>query len=336
MSDAPFFQKRLAVEIIVPKGIKKMNYHTGSLEDSENSGQRISLTKYRINAGIECYGQTSAVAATIDIYNLPLALMRALSGYGTLGVFSYGTKSAGDIAEGAGVVEVALYVSPDTNDTLANASSDDKVAQAQSMVFKGSLINATANMSAVPDPFLTIQCNTLNKARILPADVISFRGAVDARQIARLIADRLGLTFEDAGVTTVLQNPYFTGSAARQLEKLSQQGLFHYVVEHGTLAIWPYGGARSEAGSGITISSRNGLVGYPQFNGVGVGFRMIYNPALRFGDRITIDSAAPNISGAYNIYALSHHLSSDLPGGEWYTDVMASFLHAPLGQAFGS
>lgn len=331
--NAPFLRRSLSVEIIVPPGMKKMNWNTAQQETSDIAGRRISLTGYRIAADVACYGDVSAVEASIEVYNLPESLMKSLSGYGGNGVFTY-ANNVGQ-TKGSGVVKVALFAGQDTTDTI-RGSSDDKAALNRTRVFYGALINASAQMKAVPEPFLHIQCNTLNTARVLPAQVISYRGAVGASVIARSIADSLGVTFSDGGVTTTLVNPYFTGSAADQLRKCAEQGLFHYVLDQDTLTIWPLGQGRPASGSGITITPQNGLIEYPEFNGIGITFTTIYNPALRYGDVITLQSDAPNASGKYRVYSIAHHLSAQVPDGPWFTVISASFGNSPLAQAPGA
>lgn len=337
MSPEPFVKRALSVQINVPAGIQKMNYQTGKLETSAFAGQRISLTKYRIKAAIECYGEASAVAATFQIYDLPYELMAALSGYGTQGVFNYAAKSAQAISSGSGVVTVSLFVSENTNDTLGKTATQEQLQKNQkTCVFRGSLVTASAQMSAAPDPFLFIQCNTLNDARLVPTPPISFKGSVRASVIARQLADFMGWGFEDAGVQTVLQNPYFCGSVSAQLSDLAQQGSFVWIVENNTLSIWPVNGARkapTSNASGILINDSNGLIEYPEFNGVGISFSTIYNPGLRFGDQVRLETIFPNATGTYLIYGLAHHLDSQDPSGEWTSIVQGSFIHAKIGQA---
>lgn len=334
MSSSTFQKRFLAVEINVPASIKKMNYQTGQLEASSLAGQRISLQNYRISAAVECYGQTSAVQASFQIYNLPDALMRGLSGYGTQGVFNYAASSAADIASGNGVVTVSLFRSENTNNTLGKSASQEQLmANQKNRMFRGSLVNASAKPQAAPDPFLFIQCYTMNDAMTVPTPAISFKGGVKAADIAQQIAAFMGWGFENAGVQTVLQNPYFSGSTSNQLNDLAQQGLFVWTVENQVLSIWPINGERNPGDSGILISADTGLIGYPEFNGIGVTFRVVYQPGLRYGDKIRLKTAAPNASGSYVIYGLSHHVDSELPEGEWYSIVQASFVHSKIGQA---
>lgn len=321
MTTTPPFQKRfLSVDITVPSGTQKIDSRTGQSQASTLAGQTVTLKNYRITADVECYGSAAGIKATIEIYNLPKSLIAALSGYGTNGVFDYRSQSDAQISSGQGTVGVTLYAGTDTQSTLGS-----------SVVFQGSLLNAQVMMQAIPDPFLEIVAHTTGFARLTAGDVISFKGAATASSIARQIADRMGWAFEDGGVTSVLQNPYFWGSVGQQLTDLALQGRFQYAVDRGTLAIWPIGQARNGSGTGFTISASNGLIGYPSFNGIGVEFLTLYRPEIRLGDSVTLVSDSPNSSGTYHVYDVAHHLSCEQPGGPWETRVMASFLPNPTG-----
>ncbi|MBV1833083.1 baseplate hub protein [Novacetimonas pomaceti] len=337
MTQAPFYKRQLTVEIVVPAGIQKFNYQTGKAETSEISGQRIVLQGYRTIADIECFGQESAVAASLQIYNLPDNLMRALAGYGTNGLFNYAAVGAANLAAGVGAVVVNVYT---RMSTISVSSSGGTSSASRSRIFSGSLINSVVQMRGVPDPFLAIQCNTMNDARLAPAQPLSFKGATSVATVAQTLASNMGWGFQNNGVQTVLQNPYFPGSTAQQLHDLAYQGMFSYVVDQNTLSIWPVTGSRKPGGNMPvpTVGPDNGLIGYPEFNDIGVSFRTIYRPDLRFGDQIYLDTAAPNAAGNYNIRSIAHHLSAEAPGGPWETAIDATFLPAALGMAesFGS
>lgn len=340
MSDtiaAPFQRRFLSVEIIVPEGIKKLNYQTQRQETSELAGQAIDLHNYRIDASVVSAGKISAISAGISIYNLPTRLMRALSGYGTMGVFNYASNTASGIAAVKDTIDVRLYTSESAQNNVSATSiqADNPWNAQRTMIFRGSLQNCSIQMDAVPDPFAFIQCHTLGAAQLFPADALSYKGAIAASTIAQQIAQTIGLTFTNDGVTTVLQNPCFHGDLKKQLRDLSEQALFDYSTENGTLAIWPIGSHRSAASNTgyTTINSSNGLIGYPQFNGVGVSFTTLYNPAIRFGDRIYLETDAPNVTGYYVVSYVEANLSQELPGGAWYSNVQATFYKNPIGTA---
>jgi hypothetical protein len=98
------------------------------------------------------------------------------------------------------------------------------------------------------------------------------------------------------------------------------------------------------------ISAGSGLVGYPRFSSTGMNFRCIYNPNLRIGGQIrmqsTVGAAATQAqatatqpatpepggpNGIWYVVGLSYDLSAQLPGGPFFCDVQTSRVNIPGG-----
>ena len=73
------------------------------------------------------------------------------------------------------------------------------------------------------------------------------------------------------------------------------------------------------------INLTNGLVGYPVFNNRGVNFRAIFDPKIRPGNIIELDSIVPQVRGRYRVAAKSSTLST-LPNGQWIAEYVCNFL----------
>ena len=331
-SQAPFETRHLSVELRIPQGVKRLNYHTGQLELSEAAGQTISLQGHRITANINDAGQVQAVSAQLQIYNVNQTLMRSLCGFGSMGIFNFSANSADDLAASVNVPTLYIFRSTQTYQT-AGKTTAGKADLKSNLIYKGSLFNVSAQMRGAPDPFITIESYTLGAARLQQAQAMSYKGAVPATTLAQTIANIMGLSFENNGVSTILENPYFAGDAATQLRDLAEQALFNFSTSNGTLSIWPVSSYRTPAGSTPVINSSNGLLDYPEFNGVGVTFRTIYMPSIRFGDLIKLESIVPNVTGYYTVTNVSHHLSQQLPGGPWESQIQATFMRNPIGTA---
>src|ERR1039458_9733028 len=69
------------------------------------------------------------------------------------------------------------------------------------------------------------------------------------------------------------------------------------VVEKNVLAIWPTGEARK--GSAPTVSRKTGMVGYPTFRGSSVFVKTLFNPAVQYGQNITIQSDITPANGTW-------------------------------------
>ena len=84
-------------------------------------------------------------------------------------------------------------------------------------------------------------------------------------------------------------------------------------------------GAESKSTGLPVINLTNGLVGYPVFNNRGVNFRAIFDPKIRPGNIIELDSIVPQVSGRYRVAAKSSTLST-LPNGQWIAEYVCNFL----------
>lgn len=86
-----------------------------------------------------------------------------------------------------------------------------------------------------------------------------------------------------------------------------------------TLAIWPRNQTR--AGTTPLISPATGLVGYPKFRDQGMSFRCLFNPALKLGGSIKMQSSIQPASGLWYIVGpLVYNLSAQMPQGPWFCD----------------
>ena len=89
------------------------------------------------------------------------------------------------------------------------------------------------------------------------------------------------------------------------------------MVDDGVLAIWPPGGARS--GSIPLISPQTGMVGYPTMNNIGPVVKTLYNPGIKFGSTVKIESRVRPACGIWQVTQLEHALESEVESGEWFS-----------------
>jgi hypothetical protein len=67
------------------------------------------------------------------------------------------------------------------------------------------------------------------------------------------------------------------------------------------------------------------MIGFPVFNSLGVQIRSLYNPSLTFGQRIQVQSKLTAANQQWDIVSLTHSLDSITPGGQWHTNLIASW-----------
>jgi hypothetical protein len=69
------------------------------------------------------------------------------------------------------------------------------------------------------------------------------------------------------------------------------------------------------------VSAETGMVGYPAFSTQGATITTLFNPAVKQGGMIHVDSSLPGVTGDYNVITFSHSLSCELAGGPWFTTI---------------
>lgn len=322
-----FDYRQLAVEVYVPADTQKFDPHAkDGASPSTLAGKTIRMTGFRCEVDIECYGQLDGVAAQINVANVPPDIMTAVAGYYGQDGLIFKLVNKNEFPE-VRLYDVTQYGDKPLGQKATNGKSPED-GQGK-LIYRGYLTNAVANMGAMPDPFLSIQSNSLTPIQLLKADVISYKGSVPTVTIVKQIADAIGYTLEDSGVNTVLVNPYLTGNYIDQLDKMAKYGGdFSYILEGKTLAIWPKGRYRQRSDKSYeTINKSRGMIGVPGFNRSGVTVKTIFRENLHFGDKIQVESASlPNATGLYAIRAISHHLSSELPDGPWESNIEATFM----------
>jgi len=63
------------------------------------------------------------------------------------------------------------------------------------------------------------------------------------------------------------------------------------------------------------------LVGYPTFDGVGVNFQALFNPAVTFGGSIKLETDVQQAAGEWVVTSVSHRLECERPVGAWFSSI---------------
>ena len=75
------------------------------------------------------------------------------------------------------------------------------------------------------------------------------------------------------------------------------------------------------------VDPQHGLLGYPQFNNDGIEFNMIFDPNLKIGGLVKIESIVPRASGIWKITKINTKLEANIPnGGSWNSSVSATWV----------
>lgn len=209
-----------------------------------------------------------------------------------------------------------------------------------STAFAGQIIQALPEFESVPEVPLVVSARILGFQSIDPASATSYTGATDVATIVSNIAAKMGCSFENNGVDVVLSSPYFSGVLTEQLRDVCQHANIDCYQEAGnqaanlttTIAICPKGAPRTGLPV-FALTEDSGLVGYPQRDSRGyLRVSAYYNPQFRQGGQIDLTNSGAvdvpgadflNANGRWLIGTLSHAISSLMPGGPWFSSILA-------------
>lgn len=272
------------------KRLIELEFALGTGTFGEDGSNVLKVSGLRIQADIIKAGGNSAGEGHVRVWGLTLSHMNALSA-------------------------LTPWAQYERKNTLTLKAGDE--GQPLSIVFTGQITQAWINLNSQPDACLEVVALAGLYEALKPVAPISFPGAADVADILKGLAERMGYAFENNGVTAKLWTPYFDGTARDQLKSVVRAAGIHHAIDSGTLAIWPQGGSR--AGGVPTISADTGMVGYPSYTGNGIAVRTIFNPEIRPGGVVAVESLIQPASGRFVVYGLSYELSSEMPGGPWFT-----------------
>lgn len=256
----------------------------------------------RTSARIQFAGGVSLGAtAEITIYGLSLDNINALSTYGTL-------------------------VHPNYNYEITVSAGDD--INGMSTVFQGTIQQAWADMKAMPNcPFHVLALGGGNAATMKQKPT-SFEGPTQIENILQPLAQAAGLSLENNGVKSIINDPYFWGSPMKQIREAIKAAGIEGVIQDKILAIWPPDGQRQ--GNALILSAQTGMRDYPSFTEYGVQVRAEFRRALTYGGTMTIKSDIQQACGDWRILRIDYDLQANMPGGGWYVILDGTKTDSPV------
>lgn len=273
-----FTRKRIDVSFSLANG----NFGSGG-------GNSATITGHRVLALINKPGGAGPSQLECAIYGLPLSTMNQLT---TLGKnFSQQFKNT---------ITLTAY----------------EEGQQPAMVYKGDIFAAFADMRAMPQSCLRVSATAGSFAAVKPMAPTSVKGSADVAQILGKIAKDAGLQFENSGVNVKVMNPYLWGGARLQILRMAKAAGIEWIIDNGTLAIWPRDQARQ--GGGAQISPQTGMVGYPAYNQSGIEVTTLFNPSIQYGQSVTVQSDLTPASGSWIVINMAYELESETPRGKWF------------------
>jgi len=195
---------------------------------------------------------------------------------------------------------------------------------ALSVIFEGELTEASADFNSSPIIAMSFKA----ESGIYPQQIASKPQTVDGEAQAKDLfsqwANEAGYSFTDEGVTSSVKNSWFGGSPIDKMMKLSRNIDCDLIIDDGEVIILPVDGNRK--GNAVLLNKDTGLKGYPTFNQDGIICECIFNPNLKYGGLIKVESIVPKATGTWKINKLTHNLTAYTPqDGEWKSTIEAIY-----------
>lgn len=254
-----------------------------------------TLTGHRVSVAASISGGAGMAQVQVRIFGMQFADMNKFSTIGQL----------------------PAAFKPNTITILAG-----NVGAQPSQIFQGTIQAAWLDMQSAPEVSFNITGlgGLIEALTNIPAS--SFPGSVDAAVVLKGLAAQAGLNFENNGVSVMLSRPNYPGSARDQIQSCISSAGIQGVIDNGTLAIWPRGGSRT--GTAALISPSTGMVGYPTYTSTGVLVTTEFNPQVRFGALVQVESSLPQANGPWRVVNLVHDIEAEMPNGKWFTQMQLS------------
>jgi len=192
-------------------------------------------------------------------------------------------------------------------------------------IFTGEIVQAyqRANQPEMP---LVIVLNPAYGIQLTPANPTTFSGPTNGVTALTAALKPTKFVLENNGVSAILSNPYFHGSAWDQVKAITAaMGAVGYLDSAKSVyAIWPQNGNRT-GGNTPLISPQTGMIGYPEFQQRLIRVRTLFDPhaSLSVGHEIQVESQLKAANGTWPISTITHDISAQLADGPWETSIVA-------------
>ncbi|MDE3023119.1 MAG: hypothetical protein KGI54_14935 [Pseudomonadota bacterium] len=269
---------------------------SGALDADGNNS--VTITGHRIIANMGIVGGNGVGSIVLRIFGLPVDMINRLTSIG------------------------ALYNAVNIGNKIQVAAGND--GQALATIFNGAVLQAYGDFQNAPDVSLVVVASSQGAAALQPIGANTYIGATDVATIMQNLASQGGFNFENNAVNVKLYNPYFYGSVLNQIQSCARAANINYVIDRQTLAIWPKNAARK--GDIQVLSASTGMIGYPVYASNYILVNHIFLPNAIFGGKVNIQSSITPVSGTRVITLVTHSLQSEVPGGDWMTQLQCAVI----------
>lgn len=221
---------------------------------------------------------------------------------------------------------------------LIQVSAGDD-ASGMATVFTGQIFSGNVDYNSMPDVGVELVASATMSAQMSVVAGTSYKGTMNVATMLQAIAKNAQppMGFVNVGVNAVLSNHAVGGSSWDQIRDICEAAGIAYGLDNQssppTLVIFPKGVARD--GTVVEIDANKGLIGYPMYSVRGIDIVSEFNPNITWGRNMKVSSSIPKpgpgaplrdngtapvgASGTFQVVDVIHDISSQLPGGPWFT-----------------
>ena len=182
------------------------------------------------------------------------------------------------------------------------------------MVFKGDITSAFPDFNSAPDVPFEIEAMTAGWAYQIAESPTSIQGEEDVGALMEQFAKQAGFNFVNNNVSATVRNTTYNGSPVQKARQLAAEVNIELLIDDETFTIQKWKEPRGDA---VLLGANSGLIGYPTFTQDGVSVRSFYNPKLRLGGQVKLQSIVPKSNGYWKLTKLSHSLSAYSQNSQW-------------------
>ena len=208
------------------------------------------------------------------------------------------------------------------NQITVNAGEVGKQLQT---IFIGDFENAYGEFQNAPTMNLMVKAIAAQHGALMATPATSVDGTEQVAKLMEQWAVEAGCTLENKGVNASVKNVVYRGSPVDKAKTLARDVSIDLIIDDGKFIITPNGQAVD--GNAVLIDPKHGLLGYPAFSNDGIEFNMIFDPNVKIGGLVKIESVVPRASGIWKVTKITTKLEAYVPnGGSWNSSVSATWV----------
>lgn len=208
------------------------------------------------------------------------------------------------------------------NQITVNAGEVGKQLQT---IFIGDFENAYGEFQNAPTMNLMVKAIAAQHGALMATPATSVDGTEQVAKLMEQWAIEAGCTLENKGVNASVKNVVYRGSPVDKAKTLARDVGIDLIIDDGKFIITPNGQAVD--GNAVLIDPKHGLLGYPAFSNDGIEFNMIFDPNVKIGGLVKIESIVPRASGIWKVTKITTKLEAYVPNrGSWNSSVSATWV----------